>query len=177
VDRPIADVVSFADRLAERSAASARDEEVTAEAIEGEPADLAREAMLRRLSQLAGAGQAVGSVDDELAVLVYDSVNDLGSLAGVRGGGQPDGEARQLTFRGPDLTIEVESDAARRELVCQVVPPQPVSLELCHQHGSLDLGRDEFGTFYVPEIPSRTIRIRCVPLSGGAPTATSWVTL
>ena len=186
MDRPIADVVSFADWLAERSAGVAPGAasppgaatDVAGEAGDREPADLARGAMFRRFAQLASAGQPIGSVDDELAILVYDSASDPDRLAGVRGVRGGDGATRQLTFQGPELTIEVEVDGARRELVCQVVPPQPVSLEVRHRSGSLDLGRDDYGTFHVPELPGETISLRCVPLTGdGEATATSWVTV
>ena len=96
-------------------------------------------------------------------------------LAGVRGiGGGP----RQLTFQGPQLTIEVELDGPGRELTCQVVPPQPATLEVRHGGGSLDAGADEFGTFYVPGLPGGAVSLRCVPLSGASrPIATSWVTV
>jgi len=202
----MADVVSFAERLAQRSAGSGeqsgeRSAEPSAEPRPGDasptaeherleppedasgsaaggPADLAKAAMLRRLVRLTGSGHPVEPVDEALAVLVYDSAIDPDRLADIRGAPGADGAARQLTFRSPGLTIEVEVDGSGRELVCQVVPPQPASLEVCHRNGSLDLGRDEFGTFYLPEIPGDLIRLRCVPAGGtGSATGTGWVTL
>jgi hypothetical protein len=142
-----------------------------------EPADLARQAMFRRLGQLAGRGSAMCSVDDEPAVLVYDSATASEPLAGVRSGAQS-GSSRQLTFQGPDLLIEVELDGSGREMTCQVVPPQPASLEVRHQGGTIELGADDFGTFHVRELPGGPISLLCLPLAADAgPTATSWITV
>jgi hypothetical protein len=176
VDRPLADIVSFDERARARKSAAARDDG-SAPAGTAQTAHLAREAMFRRFDQLAEPGSegGFGSIDDELAVLVYDSRTESEPLAGVRGiGGGP----RQLTFQGPQLTIEVELDGPGRELTCQVVPPQPATLEVRHGGGSLDAGADEFGTFYVPGLPGGAVSLRCVPLSGASrPIATSWVTV
>jgi hypothetical protein len=176
VDPPLADVVSFAERVramrgqpAEEAAADGGPEDGA------EPADLAREAMFRRFGHLVGDSRTL-SVDDELAVLVYDSAADLDPLVGIRG--DVAGTTRQLTFQGPRLTIEVQLEGSARELICQVVPPQPIALEVCHAAGSIDLGVDDFGTFHVPRLPEGAISIRCVPVAGDAgPTATSWITV
>jgi hypothetical protein len=190
VDPPLADVVSFAERaLLRGKRASAAPEAAIEPAPAGrgesgdaavEPADLTRRAMFHRLGQLAGNRGASGvlrSVDDDLAVLVYDSSTAPEPLAGVRGSAQPGG-SRQLSFQGPDLVIEVEVDGLGQEMTCQVVPPQPVSLEVRHPGGTIDLGVDDFGTFYVPELPGRTISLRCIPLtSDGDATVTSWITV
>jgi hypothetical protein len=188
MDPPLADVVSFAEKARarrQRGLSDSDDDVDSWHAGEGddllsEPADLARQAMFRRLDQLIGTATVSGAmrtVDDELAVLVYDSSTEPEPLEGARGGAQL-GSARQLTFQGPELLIEVELDAAGREMICQVVPPQPVSLEVRHQGGTLELGPDEFGTFHVPELPGRTISLRCMPLTTEAePTVTSWITV
>jgi hypothetical protein len=145
-----------------------------------EPADLARQAMFYRLGQLTRRSASSGSlrsVDDELAVLVYDSSTAAEPLAGVRGNAEP-GCSRQLTFQGPDLLIEVEVDGSGREMTCQIVPPQRVSLEVRHNGGTVDLGVDDFGTFHVPELPGSTFSLRCLPLTSEAePTVTSWITV
>src|SRR5688500_13322027 len=77
------------------------------------------------------------TVDAELAELVHDSAADA-ATAGVRSGQQP----RTLTFEvhppssaGPDRTpllIEVELDetVGARQLIGQLVPPGPATLEL-----------------------------------------------
>lgn len=177
MDPPLADIVSFEERArARRAGGTPKDASEPAEAMQ--PAHLAREAMFHRFDQLAKrtADGRFGSIDDELAVLVYDSRTELEPLAGIRG--SLDANHRQLTFQGPQLAIEVELDGPGRELTCQVVPPQPVSLELRHEGGRLDLGVDDFGTFYVPGLPAGAVSLRCVPLSGAVrPVATSWITV
>lgn len=143
-----------------------------------EPANLAREAMFRRFGQLmpAGSSPRVASPDDELAVLAYDSMTEPEPLVGVRG--DTAGSTRQLTFRGPSLTLEVQLEGPARELTCQVVPPQAASLEVRHGSGSLELGADEFGTFYAASLPEGAVSLRCVPFDSDlAATATSWFSI
>ncbi len=162
----------------------------SAASSERRPTSLIREATFRRLAELVrerdpvpeavvGAAQAAfswRSVDDELARLVYDSERDVALLAAVRAGGAV---ARQLTFESPDLVLEVEvTDSPRRALTCQVVPPQPVGMELRHRDGVLDLGSDEFGTFHLEVLPEGPVSLRCLPVNEAVcSAATSWVTL
>ncbi len=185
VDPPLADVVSFLQRARTRpqgDATAAPDDADEAQATDAtavrEPENIAREAMCWRLAQLARGdpGAAGGSVDDELAVLVYDSAAEPEPLAGIRG--EVAASARQLTFASPGLVIEVQLENPGRELTCQVVPPQPASMEVRHRAGSLDLGIDDFGTFHLEGLPQGAISLRCVPLSGGVePTSTSWISV
>lgn len=175
-DPPIAEVVSFADRA--RALEGGGTSEERGDASAPEPADLALEAMYSRLGQLArgGPGPAARSVDDELAVLVYDSATESEPLAGIRG--DVAGMTRQLTFSGPGLVIEVQLEGPNRELTCQLVPSQPASLEVRHSEGSADLGDDAFGTFHTPGLPCGAISLRCVPLTGDSgPISTSWITV
>jgi hypothetical protein len=96
-------------------------------------------------------------------------------LTGVRGGAEAAG-TRQLTFQGSDLLIEVELNGSGGEMSCQVVPPQPASLEVRHQGGTIELEADDFGTFHLPELPAGPLRLRCLPLTADTePTATSWI--
>ena len=200
MDPPLADVVSLAEKARVRGGATSEapasttqvpdangDEPVLGGAghLESqdlfvEPADLARQAMFRRLGHLTDRGAAAGgtrSVDDEMAVLVYDSATARRPVAGVRGGSQLGGN-RQLTFQTSDLMIEVELDGSGREMTCQVVPPQPAALEVRHPGGTVELGADDFGTFHVQELPASTISLRCLPLAADAgPVATSWITV
>lgn len=152
-------------------------------------ADTAREATFNRLAELVQDFDPVPphvvsaardsytwrAIDEELAELVYDSVFDGDLLAGVRAGGAV---GRQLTFEGSTLVLEVEvGDGPRRELTCQVVPPQPATLEVRHRGGSICIDRDDFGMFHVPDVPFGPVSLRCVPLEHGRePTTTSWVT-
>jgi hypothetical protein len=185
VDPPLADVVSFSERAralrgetAAEGAGGAATSDDGGRSTAAEPADLAREAIFRRFGQLVDGGPeaAIRSVDDELAVLVYDSATDPEPVAGIRG--DATGTTRQLTFRGPRLALEVQLEGATRELTCQVVPPQPVALEVRHAAGTLQLGVDDFGTFHASRLPEGAVSLRCVPLTGDAgPTATSWITV
>jgi hypothetical protein len=144
-------------------------------------AELTREAMQHRLGELTKAQAARGAVDEELARLVFDSESgraEHDGIAAIRSVDSHGSATRSLTFEGPDLLLEVQVDARSRELTLQLVPPQPATLEIRHSRGSIDLGRDEFGTFFALELPAGAVSFRCVPLTGrAAPTATSWLTL
>lgn len=112
------------------------------------------------------------SVDEELAALVYDSADEPGLLAGVRGGGS----ARQLTFASGDLTIEVEVDGPGRSLVGQIIPAQPATVEIRHLDGSALVSVDDLGRFDLPRVPDGPVSFRCEPSVGGR-VATDWVRL
>jgi hypothetical protein len=151
-------------------------------------AAVTREATLRRLSELrqvtdrvpdrvrsdAAVAFAWRSVDDELAALVYDSDHDPEVLENVRG--EP-AAARNLTFRAPGLVLEVEVSRDRqREIVCQVVPPQPARLSVRHLRSEVADQLDDEGTFCVGGLPPGPVSLRCEPLAEGASSvATSWV--
>lgn len=151
-------------------------------------AALTREATFRRLAELVRRDDAVPpevveaarasfawrSVDDELAALVYDSDRDGELLANVRATGR---SSRMLTFEAPGIALEVEVSGSRpRELVCQVVPPQAVTLELLGPGGVRAAAEDDFGTFHFPSVPPGAVKLRCRLRSGGSsPVATSWV--
>ena len=150
-------------------------------------ANLTREAMFRRLEWISGSANAVGSVDDELAVLVFDSdshseanfprpVPATHAAAAVRSG---ESATRQLTFESHDLALEAEIDKATRELTIQVIPSQPASLDIRYAEGTIDLGRDEYGVFHTT-VPIGSISLRCVPAAGAdaeQAVATSWLAL
>lgn len=133
--------------------------------------------MFRRFAQLArSAGTGLGSVDDDLAVLVYDSASEPTATASVRGE-ETIASPRQLTFEAESFTLEVQLEGPSRELMCQVVPPQPASLEIRHRSGCRPLGRDEFGTFFAGALPDGPLSLRCVPLGDSPPATTSWFSL
>lgn len=111
------------------------------------------------------------TVEAELAELTYDSWVDQRELAGVRGGG----DARQLTFEAPGLTVEVEvGNGAGRRLVGQLVPPHPGSIELRHQGGVLLLAVDELGRFAAQHLPAGPLSLRC-SADAVSPVETEWV--
>jgi hypothetical protein len=189
-DEGLADVVSFADKAREYGRPIGPVEAQRAEGADSEPAEpetsepaetslITQGAMRRRLHELSRS-PGNSSVDDELAKLVFDSATDLTARAqaSIRSVDAAVAATRQMTFEGPELLLEVQVEGRNRELTCQVVPPQPATLEIRHARGSIDLGEDPFGTFFALEVPAGAVSLRCVPLSGrGAPTATSWVTL
>ena len=114
------------------------------------------------------------SVDDEPALLVYDSDLDAGLQRAVRQGAR---SSRQLTFRAHGLQLEVEL-AADGQLVGQIVPPGPALVELRHRAGTASLAADELGSFWIHSIPEGPVSFRCSPEgSGEASFATSWVKL
>lgn len=124
---------------------------------------------------LAGAKEAFAwrSVDAELAELVYDSALDEAALAGVRSGGG----ARQLTFEGPGLTVEVEVALAGR-LVGQLVPPRPGRVEVRHPQRTFAVEADALGRF-AADVPSGPVSFSCrlaEPFSTGS-VETDWVVL
>src|SRR5208283_2216598 len=81
----------------------------------------------------ARASFELRSIDDELGALVYDSMIDDDLLVGVRSGGR---SIRQLTFAARGLVLEIEVSDDSRQLVGQVVPPQPAEMELRHRRGT-----------------------------------------
>jgi hypothetical protein len=149
-------------------------------------ADLAREAMLHRLAALvpgdgstapcAAAATSWRPVDDDLAVLVYDSRLDPDLLAVVRSSGTAH---RQLTFQAHQVVLELDVvDGAPPQMTCQLVPPQPARLTIRHRSGAADVGEDRHGFFHVPRLPAGPVSLRCAPLAEGAePVATSWLAL
>ena len=156
-------------------------------------ADLAREAMLHRLAALvpgdggtpaaAGAGTAAATaatswrpVDDDLALLVYDSRGDPDLLAAVRSTGTA---PRQLTFQARQVLLELDVvDGAPLQMTCQIVPAQAARLTIRHRSGTVDVGEDRHGFFHVPRLPAGPVSLRCVPLAEGLePVATSWLAL
>jgi hypothetical protein len=127
--------------------------------------------MFRRFRQLVGGEVPAG---ESVAVLVYDSAVDAQSRAGIRGAGV----ARHLTFEAPGLALEVQLEGPGHELTCQVVPPQPASLEILHEGGVIDLGQEERGVFYTPSLPVDAFSLRVLPLPPDArATVTSWISV
>lgn len=113
------------------------------------------------------------TIDAELAELVYDSAMEQVGLAGVRGGG-----ARQLTFEGPGLAVEVEVLGSGGRIVGQLVPPQPALVEVRHGGGSVTVRADELGRFHADVAVGSPMSLVCrADSSAGVrpPTETVWV--
>lgn len=118
----------------------------------------------------ARATFALRTLADDLAELTYDSDLDDGALVGIRGGGG----ARQLTFEGSRLTIEMEVRAAEHAVIGQLVPPQEARVEVLHRGGSLIVDADPLGRFAGRGIPPGPVSVR-VEDRAGERTQTDWV--
>jgi hypothetical protein len=104
----------------------------------------------------AQAAFALRNLDVELADLLFDSA-DLPAGAGVRG---PAGGRRMVTYQRAGLLIECEVGPA--ELIGQLLPAGPVTLELMQATGRCrTVEVDEHGRFSAPLPRSGPIRLRC----------------
>ena len=116
--------------------------------------------------------------DAALAQLIYDSSNDDDDArALVRGP-----VARELTFEGPALTIEVEiglTDSAQQgrcRILGQLVPAQQAVIEVRCPSGTSLVEADALGRFAVSDAPTGPLSLRCTP-SNGSPTDTEWTVI
>src|SRR5438067_6791507 len=130
------------------------------------------------LSRTARAGfnlAASTNWDAELARLTYDSLLDDHDLRAVRARG-----IRQLTFEGLHLTVELQVRAGRgdgpRELVGQLVPPQPARIELRSPDATIPLEAGDRGRFRVETAPAGPMSLRCIGPDDAA-THTEWVVI
>lgn len=116
------------------------------------------------------------TIDAELAALAYDSVVDRPTSDVTRGSAGP----RMLTFEASGLTVELEvtTKGSRRQLVGQLIPPQPASVAVRHHGGTALVEADELGRFSADELPRGPSSLRC-HLGGGEepPVVTDWVAL
>ena len=112
------------------------------------------------------------TVDAELAALVFDSAGD--ELVGVRRAGV----ARQITFRGSGVEIEVQMVAKpARRLIGQLVPPQPAIIELHHATGPRTAQADSLGRFSFDDVPGGFVKLTCRLQGQDAPVHTEWAIL
>lgn len=120
------------------------------------------------------------SWDAALAKLVYDSATDHDDVRALVRTVRAGPGARELTFQGPELAIEVEigPDESSRTSQCrimgQLVPAGAASIEVRRPDGSFVVSADDFGRFAIEATPSGPISFRCTPV-GTAPTATEWI--
>lgn len=112
------------------------------------------------------------TIDEELALLAFDSTDDDRALAGVRGD-----EARLVSFAAGDLQLDIEIAMAggRRALTGEATPPPDV-LELQRAGGaSVELPVDGRGRFRADDLVGGPIRFRAV--RDDRPVVTVWVTI
>lgn len=175
--------------LGERSLKLSREEqcEEIHDIAASDIADLGREAMFRRLQDVmatddsvpndvvtsAKASFTLRAVDDDLALLVYDSLLDDELLSSVRSRMRG---SRQVTFKSSHVVMEVEvTEGPKRSLTCQVVPPRRSSLQVRHRGGTIDLGEDSYGTFHLGVLPAGPVSLRCISEDERRSSSTSWV--
>ena len=109
----------------------------------------------------AAAEAAFGwrTADEELELLMLEAETSLGTLAGaVRGAGPA--APRTLTFRGEQLSVEIEIDD--NGIVGQLIPPQPGQVTLVTSDGPHAAAQaDEVGCFTLPLPPPGPMRLDC----------------
>jgi hypothetical protein len=155
--------------------------------VHDQPDDAELEEELRRAAALfdpvpgvllQAAVEAFGwrTVDDDLAVLVFDSLVDH-EAALVRGSEH----RRLLSFHTSDLRIDIEvtSTGTSRGLIGQLVPPQPARVEIRHRDGIVVLEADALGRFSGSSLRAGPIslRYRAGLQAAGPFVVTDWVSI
>jgi hypothetical protein len=153
---------------------------VTDEADSVEPEIVALENALRQVVDAvdpvpaAAVHAAIGSfawrtIDAELAELAYDSLTARESATLVRGAGDP----RLLTFGVGEFTVELEVSAGA-QVYGQVVPAGPVTVQIRHRGGVVELAVDDLGRFGPGQVRPGPVSLRFVG-AGGPPVVTEWI--
>ncbi|HXJ28551.1 MAG TPA: hypothetical protein VNH17_22755 [Streptosporangiaceae bacterium] len=112
-----------------------------------------------RIITAAEAAFSWRTADEELELLLLEPEASLGALAGaVRGAGPA--APRTLTFRGEQLSVEIEIDD--NGIVGQLIPPQPGQVRLVTSDGPQAAAQaDEVGCFTLPLPPPGPMRLDC----------------
>jgi hypothetical protein len=109
-----------------------------------------------------------------IAELEFDSAVDNDDLARVRGRN----EERRLSFRGPDLTVELSVTDGGRRLVGNITPVRAATIELRNPQRTQTTSVDDRGSFLFERIPRGSVSLRCTMAGGEArDIETEWVTL
>jgi hypothetical protein len=118
-----------------------------------------------------GAAESVtwARIDAELAELVFDSAVE--DLAGVRS----EAGARLLSFRAPEIEVEVTVEEGVRRLIGQVVPPQELDIELVGPAIAVTTRTDPLGRFTFDQVPEGPLSLRCLTVGGVV--QTQWMVL
>jgi hypothetical protein len=127
------------------------------------------------VSEFARVSLGWRRLEAELAELLADSTLDA-EAALARGGGD---DARWLTFRAPDLTVDVEvrRDRDTLTLLGQLAPAAVAEIEIQAADGSVaaTASSDELGRFRLV-LASGRVRLR-ITRHAGTPVETSWLPL
>jgi hypothetical protein len=110
-------------------------------------------------------------LDEELAELVRDSVEDRGGLLAVRG----EGDVRLISFETGPVTVELQvtERGAVRDLVAQVTGAALVAAEVETAAGRREVPIED-SLFTVDEVPAGLLRLRLHTVTG-RDLVTSWV--
>ena len=124
-----------------------------------------------RVLEGARAAWTWRTIDEELAMLVFDSAAEL---TGVRS----EDTARQLTFRAPGMEIEVMvTDEAARRIVGQLVPPGAFTITLHAGDTELTMATDRLGRFSFDPVAPGPVRLVVADPDGTVVVTTEWVLL
>ena len=124
-----------------------------------------------RVLEGARAAWTWRTIDEELAMLVFDSAAEL---TGVRS----EDTARQLTFRAPGMEIEVMvTDQATRRIVGQLVPPGAFSITLLVGSAEWTQTTDRLGRFTFDDVAPGPVRMVVADSAGTPIVTTEWVLL
>lgn len=132
---------------------------------------LLADTMPESVVEAASAFWTLRTLDAELAELA--ELDEQALTAAVRHGD----DLASLTFTAADITIEIELDRSVRTLYVQVLPPQPVVLEVeLARHENLPAMTSDVGVFEIASLPPGPVRVRVTRGPAGAPrvTETSW---
>jgi hypothetical protein len=131
------------------------------------------------VSEAAKAALGWRRLDADLAELLSDSALEQESLALARGG---EASTRSLTFRSPELTIdlEVREDHETRTLLGQLSPPAATTIEIQTAGEPLiSVATDHLGRFRASLPRGGQVRLRVVDPNrpSAAAVETSWITI
>lgn len=123
--------------------------------------------------RLLAAGRAAfawHTIDADLATLVFDSAGMADT--GVRS--EP-AALRSLAFDASQVSLEIEVHP--RELIGQVAPPQPGSIDLRERDGSVrEIAVDGLGWFQISPRPTGAFQLH-LRTDSGLSVLTEWTTL
>jgi hypothetical protein len=102
---------------------------------------------------LAGMTFAWRTIDEELALLAFDSSEELMAV-------RADTTVRALSFELDDLLIDLQIDFNTRAVIGQIEPEGEGQASLIHRDGVLDTTIGDLGTFKFEDVPTGPIAVR-----------------
>ncbi len=129
------------------------------------------ERLLAELKRAVARTLPVPAAVDEFAAEVYDLADVPGNVAELvfdsrdeeRSGVRTAQPSREMSFRAPGVEVEVTVLAeGLRQLVGQLIPPQPATVELMCRDVRTTVQADRLGRFVFDEVPEGPLSLRCV---------------